>query len=87
MMQDNSMTLIYEENGSIRYCNKLACKNCKNKCTRLVWKEVDFTKDSLIHKSGGNKKDRMKKDSVKRIKTVQKKAVFTMKLNMEKLKK
>ena len=76
-----------KKNGSIRYCNKLACKNCKNKCTRSVWKEVDFTKDSLIHKSGGNKKDRMKKDSVKRIKTVQKKAVFTMKLNMEKLNK
>ena len=79
-----------KKNGNIRYCNKLACKNCKKKCTKSDWKEVDFSKDSLIHKASGNKKDGVKdggeKDaSVKRNKIVQKKAVFTMRLNMEKL--
>ena len=76
-----------KKNGNIRYCNKLACRNCKNKCTRSEWKEVDFSKDSLIHKSGGNVKDTVKDEGIMRIKKVQKKAVFTMKLNMEKLNK
>ena len=76
-----------KKNGNIRYCNKLACKNCKNKCTKSDWKEIDFSKDSLIHKVGGNKKDTVKDENIKRSKKVQKKAVFTMKLNMEKLKK
>lgn len=70
-----------KKNGNIRYCNKLACKNCKNKCTRSEWKEVDFSKDSLIHKVGGNKKDTVKDEGIKRIRKVQKKAVYTMKLN------
>ena len=32
------------KNGDIRYANKMACKQCeyKSKCTRSVWKEVDF---------------------------------------------
>lgn len=76
-----------KKNGNIRYCNRLACKNCKNKCTKSDWKEIDFSKDSLIHKVGGNKKDTIKDENIKRSKKVQKKAVFTMKLNMEKLKK
>ena len=76
-----------KKNGNIRYCNKLACKNCKNKCTKSDWKEIDFSKDSLIHKVGGNKKDTVKDENIKRSKKVQMKAVFTMKLNMEKLKK
>lgn len=76
-----------KKNGNIRYCNKLACKNCKHKCTKSEWKEVDFSKDSLIHKVSGNKKDSVKDDSVKRIKRIKQKAVFTLKLNMEKLKK
>ncbi len=76
-----------KKNGNIRYCNKLACKNCKNKCTKSEWKEVDFSKDSLIHKVGGSWKENKKDDSVKRIKKTEKKAVFIMKLNMEKLKK
>lgn len=75
------------KNGDIRYCNKLACRSCRNKCTRSDWKEVDFSKDSLIHKAGGNKKDTVKDENIKRSKKVQKKAVFTMRLNMEKLKK
>lgn len=76
-----------KKNGNIRYCNKLACKNCKNKCTKSEWKEVDFSKDCLIHKSGGNSKDSVKDENTKKIKKVQQYAVFTMKLNMEKLQK
>lgn len=32
------------KNGDIRYANKMACKQCEDreKCTRSVWKEVDF---------------------------------------------
>lgn len=32
------------KNGDIRYANKMACKQCeyKSKCTRSVWKEIDF---------------------------------------------
>ena len=37
-----------KRNGQIRYCNKLACKNCKNKCTTSLFKEADFDKDILI---------------------------------------
>lgn len=33
-----------KKNGDIRYANKMACKQCecKEKCTRSPWKEVDF---------------------------------------------
>ena len=37
-----------KRSGKIRYCNRLACKRCKNKCTTASFKEVDFDKDSLI---------------------------------------
>ncbi|MDO5131079.1 MAG: transposase [Prevotellaceae bacterium] len=37
-----------KRNGMIRYCNKLACKKCKCKCTAQRFKEVDFNKDTLI---------------------------------------
>ena len=29
-----------KRNGDIRYCNKLACKNCKNKCTKSPFREA-----------------------------------------------
>lgn len=37
-----------KRNGNIRYCNKLACKKCKCKCTISKFKEADFSKDDLI---------------------------------------
>ena len=37
-----------KRNGNIRYCNRLACKRCKNKCTSAKFKEVDFDKDKLV---------------------------------------
>ena len=32
----------------IRYCNKLACQQCKNRCTTSDQKEVDFLMGSLL---------------------------------------
>lgn len=37
-----------KRNGNMRYCNKLACKKCKCKCTISKFKEADFSKDDLI---------------------------------------
>ncbi|GHV93113.1 hypothetical protein AGMMS50268_36160 [Spirochaetia bacterium] len=31
-----------KNNGEVRYCNKLACTNCKRRCTKSKYKEVDF---------------------------------------------
>jgi transposase len=31
-----------KNSGATRYCNKLACKECKRKCTTAKFKEVDF---------------------------------------------
>jgi transposase len=31
-----------KNSGATRYCNKLACKECKHKCTKSKFKEVDF---------------------------------------------
>ena len=80
-----------KKNGYIRYCNKLACKNCKNKCTKSDWKEVDFSKDSLIHKcqfnGNGREKGCLKDESVRKIKKTERKAVFILKLDVEKQKK
>lgn len=44
-----------KSNGMIRYCNKLACKHCKNKCTKADFKECDFSKDKLIITAHGYK--------------------------------
>ena len=40
-----------KRDGSVRYCNKLACKRCKNKCTASKFKEADFNKDTLLRKA------------------------------------
>lgn len=44
-----------KRNGMIRYCNKLACQRCKNKCSTSDHKEVDFSKDKLIITAKGYK--------------------------------
>jgi transposase len=44
-----------KNNGMIRYCNKLACKHCKNKCTTAKYKECEFNKDRLIILAKGYK--------------------------------
>ncbi|RHO66603.1 hypothetical protein DW083_18855 [Parabacteroides sp. AF48-14] len=44
-----------KRNGYIRYCNKLACKRCKNKCTTSKFKEAGFYKDILIKPADGRR--------------------------------
>ncbi len=45
-----------KRNGMIRYCNKLACRKCKCKCTVQKFKETDFSKDSLIKATDARRK-------------------------------
>lgn len=57
-----------KKDGSIRYCNKLACKNCFNKCTESKFKEAEFKPGKVMiecHGSGG-KKDNNKSDKIKK---------------------
>ena len=42
-----------KNDGRIRYCNRLACKQCQNKCTTSKFKEADFGKDTLIMNARG----------------------------------
>lgn len=53
-----------KKDGSIRYCNILACKNCNNKCTKSKFKEADFRPGKIMvkcHGSNGIKKDQNEK--------------------------
>lgn len=50
-------------NGTIRYCNRLACKKCKCKCTTSPFKEVNFGKDVLIKPMYGQWKQDASNDS------------------------
>jgi transposase len=56
-----------KRNGNIRFCNRLACKKCPDKCTASKFKEADFSKDTLIKAVDGCKKQnitcRNEKDS------------------------
>ncbi|MBQ3941859.1 MAG: transposase [Bacteroidales bacterium] len=73
-----------KKNGNIRYCNKLACKRCKAKCTTAKFKEADFSKDCLLKKVGGWKKDDKNDDGTPRSKvTRQEKKVVRFKLQMD----
>lgn len=36
------------EDGTIKYCNKLGCKNCKNPCTTARFREVSMAKNQTI---------------------------------------
>lgn len=81
-----------KNNGKIRYCNKLACKHCQNKCTASKWKEVDFDKDTLIQRSKltpqEEKKDLPKDNHTpngKRKAITRKYATYTLQYDMKKL--
>ncbi len=78
-----------KRNGEIRYCNKLACKKCQNKCTTAEWKEADFNKDTLIRPakrtakaSGDNKSSGY---GNRRKAKVRKVAKFTLHLDQKKM--
>ena len=73
-----------KKNGDIRYCNKLACKRCRAKCTTAKFKEADFSKDCLIKKVGGWKKDDRNNDGTSQSKVVKEtKKVVRYKLHMD----
>ena len=83
-----------KSNGNIRYCNKLACKNCKHKCTTAKFKEADFSKDTLIKEAKNYKvenDDTSEKDQHPTSMKMEKKAVvkkivtYTLHLDMNKM--
>ena len=71
--------------NKIRYANKLACKNCKNPCTKSKYREVEMkgNQREVIPKT--NEQEKPRKKQYKKI--VTKKVKITLKLDREKLKK
>jgi transposase len=68
-----------KNNGMIRYCNKLACKHCKNKCTMAKYKEADFNKDKLIILAKGYKPQKSDDESDSRSKPPRQKRIVEVK--------
>ena len=68
-----------KNNGMIRYCNKLACKHCKNKCTTAKYKEADFNKDKLIILAKGYKPQKSVDESDSRSKPPRQKRIVEVK--------
>lgn len=73
--------------GEIRYCNKLACKGCKDKCTKSEFKEADFSKDTLIRPAPSNKNGEVIKAGTKKVFRKNKVCVYSFKPDMERLSK
>lgn len=80
-----------KRNGLIRYCNKLACKNCKNKCTTSKYKEADFSKDQIIKKPRGTRQSReqlykeLGLKRAKRVSVIKKKVQYVLRLDQNKM--
>ncbi len=71
-------------NGDIRYCNKPACRRCKSKCTTSKFKEADFSKDCLLKKAGGWRKDDRRGDNAPQSKSVtERRKVSRFKLHLD----
>jgi len=69
----------------IKFCNKLACKNCKNHCCNSESKEVVFSESQTISYPKGYNKN-LPKRKKKRTKKIVKKVIFTFKPNQERIK-
>ena len=78
-----------KRNGIIRYCNKLACKRCKCKCTVQKFKEADFGKDTLIRAAESKRKQLKGEDNDKpkppRTKVVKKVVRYVLHLDQKKM--
>ena len=78
-----------KRNGMIRYCNKLACKKCKCKCTAQRFKEVDFNKDTLIKATEAKRKQLKEENKDKpkppRTKVVKKVVRYVLHLDQNKM--
>ena len=66
-------------NGT-KYCNKLACKNCKNPCTSAKFKELVMRKDQFISSSNKKVKEKYNVEKSKTKKKRTKTKVVKMKL-------
>ena len=63
------------EDGTIRYCNKLGCQNCKNPCTSGEFKEVSFSegqnvvipRNNAVKNAKSRKKDKKETKKVKKV--------------------
>lgn len=80
-----------KRNGLIRYCNKLACKKCKSKCTASEFKEADFSKDQIIKKPRGTRKNRtqlyegLDLERSKRMSVIKRKIQYVLRLDQNKM--
>ena len=78
-----------KRNGMIRYCNKLACKKCKCKCTIQKFKEADFNKDTLIKATEAKRKqlkeENKDKPKTPRMKVVKKVVRYVLHLDQNKM--
>lgn len=80
-----------KRNGLIRYCNKLACKKCKSKCTASEFKEADFSKDQIIKKPHGTRKNRtqlyegLDLERPKRMSVIKRKIQYVLRLDQNKM--
>ena len=78
-----------KRNGMIRYCNKLACKKCKCKCTAQRFKEVDFNKDTLVKATEAKRKQLKEENKDKpkptRTKVVKKVVRYVLHLDQNKM--
>ena len=78
-----------KRNGMIRYCNKLACKKCKCKCTIQKFKEADFNKDTLIKATEAKRKQLKEENKDKpkppRMKVVKKVVRYALHLDQNKM--
>ena len=78
-----------KRNGMIRYCNKLACKKCKCKCTIQKFKEADFNKDTLIKATEAKRKQLKEENKDKpkppRMKVVKKVVRYVLHLDQNKM--
>ena len=78
-----------KRNGMIRYCNKLACKKCKCKCTVQKFKEADFSKDTLLKATEAKRKQLKEsgkeKPKAPRTKVVKKVVRYVLHLDQNKM--
>ena len=78
-----------KRNGMIRYCNKLACKKCKCKCTIQKFKEADFNKDTLTKATEAKRKQLKEENKDKpkppRMKVVKKVVRYVLHLDQNKM--
>ena len=70
------------QSGGIKYCNKMACKNCKNPCTLAKFKEIIMQKDQVV--SSKDKNLKVQYNGKKQKKQITKIKVVKMKLTPKK---